>query len=40
VLNNETDEEEIIETDGIFVAIGHTPNTVFLNGQVDTDETG
>jgi thioredoxin reductase (NADPH) len=40
VLNNETNEEEIIETDGIFVAIGHTPNTVFLNGQVDTDETG
>ncbi|WP_019156794.1 thioredoxin-disulfide reductase [Robertmurraya massiliosenegalensis] len=40
VLNNETNEEEIIQTDGIFVAIGHTPNTAFLNGQIDTDETG
>lgn len=40
VKNNETNEEEIIQTDGIFVAIGHTPNTGFLNGQIDTDETG
>jgi thioredoxin reductase (NADPH) len=40
VKNNETNEEEIIETDGIFVAIGHTPNTSFLNGQINTDETG
>lgn len=40
VKNNETNDEEIIETDGIFVAIGHTPNTSFLNGQIDTDEKG
>lgn len=40
VKNNETNEEEIIQTDGIFVAIGHTPNTSFLNGQIDTDKTG
>ena len=40
VSNNETGEEEIIETDGIFVAIGHTPNTKFLGGQLETDETG
>jgi len=40
VKNNKTNEEEIIETDGIFVAIGHTPNTSFLKGQIDTDETG
>lgn len=40
VKNNETNEEEFIETDGIFVAIGHTPNTTFLNDQIDTDETG
>ena len=25
---------------GIFVAIGHTPATGFLNGVVDTDEAG
>ncbi|MBT2696644.1 thioredoxin-disulfide reductase [Bacillus sp. ISL-40] len=40
VRDNETGKEELIETDGIFVAIGHTPNTAFLNGQIDTDETG
>lgn len=40
VKDNETNEEEIIQTDGIFVAIGHTPNTGFLNGKIDTDETG
>jgi thioredoxin reductase (NADPH) len=40
VRNNETGEEEVIETDGLFVAIGHTPNTKFLSGQIDTDETG
>ncbi|MEC1718912.1 thioredoxin-disulfide reductase [Schinkia azotoformans] len=40
VRNNETNVEEIIQTDGIFVAIGHTPNTSFLKGQIDTDETG
>lgn len=40
VLNNETKQEEIIETDGLFVAIGHTPNTKFLEGQVETDEQG
>jgi thioredoxin reductase (NADPH) len=36
----ETGKEEIIETDGVFVAIGHTPNTGFLNGQLETDELG
>ncbi|MBW5448976.1 thioredoxin-disulfide reductase [Cohnella sp. CFH 77786] len=40
VLNNETGKEEVIETQGLFVAIGHTPNTKFLNGQIDTDEIG
>ncbi|GIP34272.1 thioredoxin-disulfide reductase [Paenibacillus sp. J2TS4] len=40
VKNNETGAEEIIEADGIFVAIGHTPNTSFLGGQIDTDEVG
>lgn len=40
VRNNETGEEEIIEANGIFVAIGHTPNTGFLGGQLETDELG
>ncbi|MEX2414988.1 MAG: thioredoxin-disulfide reductase [Paenibacillaceae bacterium] len=40
VKNTETGTERIIETDGIFVAIGHTPNTGFLKGQLVTDEIG
>lgn len=40
VTNNETGAAEIFETDGIFIAIGHTPNTKFLEGQINTDETG
>ncbi|WP_128896117.1 thioredoxin-disulfide reductase [Longirhabdus pacifica] len=40
VKNNETDQEEILETDGIFIAIGHNPNTAFLQGKVNTDEIG
>ncbi len=40
VKNTETGVEQIIETDGIFVAIGHNPNTAFLNGQLETDEIG
>jgi thioredoxin reductase (NADPH) len=40
VRNNATNEDEVIETDGIFVAIGHTPNTKFLDGQLPTDEQG
>ncbi|MFC5530736.1 thioredoxin-disulfide reductase [Cohnella yongneupensis] len=40
VRNNATGEEEIIDTQGLFVAIGHTPNTKFLGGQIDTDELG
>ncbi|MBE1442155.1 thioredoxin-disulfide reductase [Paenibacillus sp. OAS669] len=40
VRNNETGLEEIIETNGIFIAIGHTPNTKFLDGQLTTDDHG
>lgn len=40
VKNNETGEEEAIEASGVFVAIGHTPNTKFLGGQLTTDENG
>lgn len=40
VKNNENGQEEVLETDGIFVAVGHTPNTKFLNGQIETDELG
>jgi len=40
VKNNQTGQDEILETDGIFVAIGHQPNTSFLSGQIDTDSVG
>jgi thioredoxin reductase (NADPH) len=40
VHNNATGEEELLEADGIFLAIGHTPNTGFLSGQLPTDELG
>jgi len=40
VKDNETGEEEEIQTDGIFVAIGHNPNTEFLKGKLDMDEKG
>ncbi|NBD22319.1 thioredoxin-disulfide reductase [Paenibacillus glycinis] len=40
VLNNETGEQELLETNGIFIAIGHSPNTKFLGGQLTTDSHG
>lgn len=35
-----TNEEREIDCMGLFFAIGHTPNTSFLGGQVDCDEQG
>lgn len=40
VKNNKTGEEQVIEAGGLFYAIGHTPNTEFLDGALETDETG
>ena len=40
VNNKETGEEETVPTDGIFIAIGHQPNTAFLEGQLKVDELG
>jgi thioredoxin reductase (NADPH) len=33
-------EESDVEVDGLFVAIGHAPNTELLTGQIDLDEAG
>ncbi|MBO2945561.1 thioredoxin-disulfide reductase [Paenibacillus sp. F411] len=38
--NNETGAEEVLNASGVFVAIGHHPNTGFLNGQLTTDPNG
>ncbi|HSJ06740.1 MAG TPA: thioredoxin-disulfide reductase [Longimicrobiales bacterium] len=35
-----TEEETELEISGLFVAIGHTPNTAFLDGQVDLHPNG
>ncbi|MGH2395276.1 MAG: thioredoxin-disulfide reductase, partial [Candidatus Limnocylindria bacterium] len=36
----EPDEAQDLEASGYFAAIGHTPNTDFLEGQLETDEKG
>ncbi|MBF0522965.1 MAG: thioredoxin-disulfide reductase [Candidatus Omnitrophica bacterium] len=40
VRNNKTNEEKTLEVRGLFYAIGHAPNTIFLDGQIDLDESG
>jgi thioredoxin reductase (NADPH) len=35
-----TGEEEELEVGGLFVAIGHKPNTDFLGGQIDLKDSG
>ncbi|WP_440604118.1 thioredoxin-disulfide reductase [Bacillus sp. GB_SG_008] len=40
VKNSETGKNEILESDGIFIAIGHKPNTSFLGNQIKTDDMG
>ncbi len=35
-----TGEENILETDGIFIFIGHTPNTQIFKGQLEMDDLG
>jgi thioredoxin reductase (NADPH) len=40
VENNQSNETSTIEAVGFFVAIGHRPNTKFLQGQLETDEQG
>ncbi len=38
--NRETGETEKINCDGIFVAIGHDPQTKFLKNMVELDDEG
>ncbi|AKK73885.1 thioredoxin reductase [Chryseobacterium sp. P1-3] len=40
VINNQTQETSKIDVEGIFIAIGHKPNTDIFVGQVDLDENG
>ena len=40
VENLKTKKKDQRHTDGLFMGIGHTPNTAFLDGQVDLDSHG
>jgi thioredoxin reductase (NADPH) len=35
-----TDEQRVLPVGGLFVAIGHTPNTAFIEGQLETSPGG
>lgn len=39
-VNNKTGEKEVIDVTGVFIAIGHKPNTKIFKGQLDMDEVG
>jgi thioredoxin reductase (NADPH) len=38
--NNRTGERKVVDVAGLFVAIGHTPNTALFKGQIETDPSG
>ncbi len=38
--NLQSGEESVFETDGVFIFIGHTPNTQIFRGQLEMDERG
>lgn len=40
IKNLKTDEMKMIDVTGVFIAIGHKPNTDIFKGQLDMDETG
>ena len=40
VRNIQTNQTEEIDLSGVFVAIGHTPNTALFKGKLDMDEVG
>ena len=40
IKNNQTNQESEIAINGLFYAIGHKPNTDFLDNQIDLDESG
>ncbi|MDB2571349.1 MAG: thioredoxin-disulfide reductase [Polaribacter sp.] len=39
-INNQTKEKHDIPVTGVFIAIGHTPNSSLFKGVLDMDETG
>ncbi|MBA3632836.1 MAG: thioredoxin-disulfide reductase [Acidobacteria bacterium] len=40
IYNNQTKEESLFPTQGVFIAIGHKPNTELFKGWLEMDEVG
>jgi thioredoxin reductase (NADPH) len=40
IYNNQTREESVFPTEGVFIAIGHKPNTELFAGVLEMDEVG
>ena len=40
IINNQTKETKVIDVTGVFIAIGHTPNTNLFKGVLDMDDIG
>jgi len=40
VVNNQTQEKQVIDVTGLFIAIGHKPNTEIFQNVLDMDEVG
>ncbi len=40
IINNETNEESTLDVEGLFIAIGHKPNTEYIKGFIELDQKG
>ena len=40
IRNVKSNETNLVEAEGLFYAIGHVPNTGFLDGQLELDDAG
>ena len=40
IRHNDTGQTETLPTEGLFVSIGHRPNTAFLEGQITINKVG
>ena len=38
--NNQTGQEKVVECAGVFIAIGHVPNTQIFQGKLEMDHSG